>query len=316
MWNKKVNEQVPHEGGHRDATQSSQSPLTDGERIYASFGSRGVHCLDKSGALQWSKDLGLMRTRNHFGEGSSPALYGDKLVVNWDHEGTSFVVAFDKRTGEEVWRQDRDENTSWSTPMIVDVGGRPQVIITATKASRAYDLQTGKVVWTCKGMTVNAIPSPSHVDGIAYLMRGFRGYSLQAIKLAGAKGDITDSDQILWSHRRGTSYVPSALIYDDYMYFVRDNNGVLSCLDRKTGEIHYEGQRLGGIRRIYCSPVGAGGHVYVTARGGTTKVIKIGATFEEVASNTLDDNFDASMAVSADDLFLRGRKSLYCIAEQ
>ncbi len=314
-WRKTVNRCVPHEGGHSTGSQSSGSAVTDGEMLYANFGSRGVHALTLDGELKWSKDLGYMRTRNNFGEGSSPAVHGNVVVVNWDHEADSFVVALDTRTGEELWRNERDEPTSWSTPLIVEVDGKPQVVITATNATRAYGLTTGDLVWSCKGMTLNAIPTPIHRDGVAYLMSGFRGSMLQAITLKGARGDISDSDQILWKHTRSTSYVPSALLYDDCLYFLRENNAVLTCLDAAKGQPHYEGQRLSGLRTVYASPVGAAGRVYVSSREGITKVFKAGREFEELATNELDDQFDASAVVLGDEIYLRGRKALYCIAE-
>ena len=307
---------MPHEAGHSTASQASGSPLTDGEHIIAHFGSRGLYCLNMDGEVQWSKEFGQMRTRMGFGEGSSPALQGDVLAMTWDHEGDSFIVTFDKSTGEELWRQPRDEATTWATPFIVSVNGASQIITTATRASRAYDLISGEVIWTCTGMTANCIPTPVYRDGVVYLMSGFRGNKLQAIRLAGAKGDITGTDQVIWSHGQGTSYTPSALLYEDNLYFLRTNNGVLSCLDRKTGDVHYEGQRLPGMRQVYSSPVGASGRVYVTSRGGTTVVLEHGNEYVELATNELDDGFDASAAIVGDELYLRGQKFLYCIAEE
>ena len=314
VWQTRVNKAVPHERGHQTNSQSSGSPITDGERIYAYFGSRGLHCLDMDGELLWSKEFGQMRTYNAFGEGTSPALYGDKLVLNWDHEGESFLAAFDKKTGKELWRTSRDEGTSWSTPLIAPADGEMQVITTATRNSRSYDLQTGKLLWTLGGMTRNAIPTPIYVDGVAYLMSGYRGAKLQAVRLDGAKGDLSSSKNLLWSHDRETSYVPSALIYGDFIYFISSNNGRLSCLDKMTGEVHYERQQL-QMRTLYSSPVGAAGRVYLTSREGSTKVIKLGAEYEEIATNQLDDGFDATMAVIGDAIYLRGRENLYCIAE-
>ena len=314
VWRTTVAEAVPHEGGHRTASQASLSPITDGERIYAYFGSRGLYCLDTDGEVLWSKDFGLMRSFREFGEGSSPALYGDALVVNWDHEDDSFIAAFDKRTGEELWRTPRDEGTSWATPLIAPVGDGHQVIIAATSASRSYDLESGELLWTLAGMSTTPIPSPIHVDGVAYLMSGFRSSNLQAVRLAGARGDLAQSDNLIWSHQRNTSYVPSPLIYGDYVYFLRLNSGVLSCLDAKTGKVYYEGQRL-GMRSIYSSPVGVAGRVYLTSRSGVTKVFKLGPTFEEIATSQLDDGFDATAAIVGDEIYLRGMESLYCISE-
>lgn len=315
IWSTSVKRAVPHEGGHATGSQASSSPVTDGAHIYAHFGSRGIHCLNMDGELIWSRDFGKMRTRNQFGEGSSPALAGDTLIVNWDHEGDSFVYAIDKKTGDEIWSKPRNEITSWSTPLIVEVDGKLQAIISATKASRAYDVATGEVVWSCTGMTTNSIPTPIVRDGVAYLMSGFRGAALQAIKLSGAKGDITDTDHMLWRHNRQTSYVPSALLYGKHIYFLRSNSAVLSCVDIETGEPAFEGQRLAGLRTVYSSPVGAGGRIYLPSREGMTKVFKAGDTYEELATNELDDIFDASPVVIGDELYLRGHKSIYCIGE-
>lgn len=317
LWDKSAARAVPHERGHQTGSQASNSPVTDGRFLYAHFGSRGVHCFTLDGEPVWSRtDLGQMRTRNQFGEGSSPALVDGTLLVNWDHEGDSYMLALDARTGEDRWRQPRDEPTSWSTPVVAKVNGRKQVIVNATNASRAYDLKTGKVVWSCKGMTANTIPTPIVRDGVAYLMSGFRGAMLQAIRLKGAKGDITDSDHVLWTHERQTSYVPSALLLDDDIYFLRSNNAVLSCIDAKTGAVHYEGQRLSGLRTVYASPLAADGRVYLVSREGVTKVLKAGSTYEELATNELDDAFDASPIVIGDRMYLRGHDNLYCLGEK
>ena len=314
LWSTKVAEAVPHEGGHRTATQASNSPVTDGEHIYAFFGSRGLYCLDAEGKVVWSKQFGQMRTFREFGEGSSPALHGDTLVVLWDHEDQSFILALDKRTGEELWRTEREEGTTWSGPLIVPVGDRHQVVIPATNASRSYDLETGKLVWSLSGMSTTAIPMPIHADGVVYLMSGFRSSNLQAVRLEGAKGDLAGSDNLLWSHTRNTSYVPNALVYDDLVYFLRLNSGILSCLDARSGEVHYEAQRL-DMRSIYSSPVGVAGRIYLTSRSGVTKVFAVGTEYEELATNQLDDGFDATAAIAGDELYLRGFANLYCIAE-
>jgi outer membrane protein assembly factor BamB len=299
---------------HATGTMASNSAVTDGERIYAHFGSRGLHCLDMNGKVLWSKEFPKMRIAGTFGEGCSPTLHGDFLVVPHDHEGESFVVTFDKKTGKELWRQDRDERTTWATPLVVAVDGKPQVIMPATKASRGYDLETGKELWSLSGMTGNVIPSPVYADGVVYLMSGFRSNALQAVRLAGAKGDLKESKNLEWSYMNNTSYVPSALLYQNHLYFLRFNTGVLTCLEASTGKVHYEGQKT-GLRNVYSSPVGADSRVYVTSREGTTMVLKLGSTYEELATNQLDDVFDATAALVGDELYLRGQKSLYCIAE-
>jgi outer membrane protein assembly factor BamB len=315
VWERVARENKPHEGTHQDGTWASASPVTDGEVVIAHFGSNGLYAYDLDGKLLWSKDLGDMETRNGFGEGSSPALHGEALVVVWDHEGDSFVVALDKRSGQERWRQPRDEVTSWATPLIVERGGKTQVVVSATNRVRSYDLATGKVLWEAAGMTTNTIPSPVEKDGVVYAMSGFRGNNLLAIRLDGAQGDITGTESVLWTYDRDTPYVPSPLLYGDQLYFLKHNRGILSALDAKTGVVRFGPERLEGIEGVYASPVGAGGRIYVVGRNGVSVVLKHGPKLEVLATNTLEDEFDASPAVAGDELFLRGQKYLYRIAQ-
>lgn len=315
LWQRTARAEPPHEGTHQDGSWAPASPATDGERVFAHFGSRGLYCYDMEGELLWSTDLGDMATRHSFGEGASPALYGDSIVINWDHEGESFIVALDKRTGQERWRVARDERTTWGTPLIVKHADRTQVIVNATNRIRSYDLADGAPIWECSGMTVNPIPTPVTVNGVVYVMSGFRGNALLAIRLAGAEGDITDSESVVWSYDRDTPYVPSPLLYDGMLYFLKGNNGVLSGLNLATGDKHFGPQRLEGIEGIYASPVGAQDRVYITGRNGTTLVLKSGPEYEILHRNALDDRFNASPAIAGDELFLRGEQALYCIAE-
>lgn len=312
-WQKVLREEVPHQGTHSTGTWASNSPITDGQRIYAYFGSRGLYCLDMDGTLIWEKDLGDMQTRRSFGEGSSPALYEDTIVINWDHEGDSFIVALDKATGAETWRRDRDEITSWSTPLVVEHGGRRQVIVSATDRVRSYDLKSGETLWEASGMTVNAIPTPVHTDGVVVVTSGFRGNALLAIRLAGASGDVTGTDSIVWSLDRDTPYTPSPLLYGSQLYFLKTNDGILSSYDAKTGEKYFGPVRLDGVPNIYASPVGAGNRVYIAGRDGATVVLESGAKFKVLAVNELDDGFDASPAVVGNEIYLRG-KHLYRIS--
>jgi outer membrane protein assembly factor BamB len=316
IWQRTAITDTPHEGTHRDGTWASNSPVTDGEHLIAFFGSRGIFCFDLNGKELWSKDLGNQQTRLAFGEGSSPALYGKNLVVNWDHEGASFLVVLDKRTGSERWRRERDEGTSWSTPLVRDFSSRPQVIVAATNHSRGYDLNTGEEIWVSSGMTFNVIPSPVYANGLVYLASGFRGAALQAIDPEKARGDLTESEAVVWRYGQDTPYVPSTLVYEDRIYFLKGNRGILSCLDARTGEPVYTRQRLEGISEVYASPVAANGCVYLTGRGGTTLVIKSGDEYKVLSRNSLDDYVDASIALSGGRLYIRGRNSLYCISEE
>lgn len=316
IWQTTLCEALPHEGGHQDASQASNSPVTDGEHIIAYFGSRGLYCLDMLGQVIWKKRFGEMQTRMGFGEGSSPTLHGDSVVVNWDHEGQSFIVALDKKTGIQRWKVDRDERTSWATPLIVEHDGKPQVVTSATGLIRSYNLNTGDLLWQCGGMTGNVIPTPVSGNGLVYATSGFRGSALLAIRYAEAKGDITDSAVVAWKYAgKGTPYVPSPLLYGDTIYFLDTNRATLSCVDAKSGKPYYVKQRLEGMQGVFASPVGANDRIYIVGRNGTTVVIKRGSEFKLLATNTLDDNFTASPAIVGNEMYLRGHKHLYCVAE-
>lgn len=295
---------------------ASPSALTDGEHLIASFESRGVYAYDMNGKPVWQKDLGDKRMRNEFGEGSTPALYKDKLFVVWDHQGESFIVALDKRTGKEIWRRSRDEIDSWATPIVVEAGGRAQVVTGAMRGVRAYDADSGEVVWETGGLTMNPIPSPVVSNGLVILMSGFRGNSLKAIRYADAKGDITGTSAIAWTLDRDTPYVPSPLVYDGVLYFLKSNNALLSALDAQTGKPYYQAQRVEALpSTVFASPVGAAGRIYVVGQEGTTVVLKHGPTLAVLGTNKLDDRFDASPALVDDEMYLRGYRALYCIAD-
>ena len=314
IWDRLAREELPHEGTHETGSWASPSALTDGDVVCAFFGSRGLYCYDLDGAPLWDTDLGDMRIRLGFGEGASPTLYRDLLIVLWDHEGDSFIVAFDKRTGRERWRTPRDEMTSWSTPLVVEHGDGAQVVTSATDAVRSYDVATGRLLWQDEGVTLNAIPSPVAADGLVFVTSGYRGNRLAAIDLAAATGDIRGSDAVLWSVDRDTPYVPSPLLHDGHLYVLKNNNGMLSSFDARTGRRHYGPERLPGIRSIYASPVAAAGRVYVTSREGATVVLRAGPALEVLATNALDDGFDASPALVDGEIYLRGHQYLYCIA--
>ena len=318
VWQHTAKEEQPHEGTHQDfGTMASPSALTDGEHVIVSFESRGLFAYDMNGKPVWQKDLGDKRMRNEFGEGSSPALYKDKLFIVWDHQGESFIVALNKRTGEEVWRTKRDEIDSWATPLIVEHAGRAQVVTGAMRGVRAYDAESGQLVWETGGLTMNPIPSPVAADGMVFLMSGFRGNSLKAVRLADAKGNITGTPAIAWTLDRDTPYVPSPLLYDGILYFMKSNNALISAFDARTGKPHYQAQRIDTMpANVFASPVGAAGRVYVLGQEGTAVVLKHGPAFEVLATNKLDDRFDASPALVDGEIYLRGYKTLYSIGER
>ncbi|MCH9021261.1 MAG: PQQ-like beta-propeller repeat protein, partial [Planctomycetes bacterium] len=318
LWQRTVHKELPHEGGHRTSSFASASPTTDGEHLFAFFGSRGLYCLDFDGQPIWQKNLGEMHTKHAHGEGSSPALHGDTLIVNWDHEGKSFVVALDKHNGNERWRAARDEVSSWATPIVVVHNQKPQVIVSGTKYIRSYDLQTGKVIWQCSGLSANVVASPVAAHGIVIAASSYVKRAILAIQLDGAAGDISGTDQIVWTRKQGTPYVPSLLLVDDSIYYLRHYQGLLTRVNVRTGQDQGAPFRLAGIYNVYASPVAAANRIYITDLDGTTLVITHDKNNppQILAQNTLDDRFSASAAIVGQELFLRGENHLYCIATQ
>lgn len=314
IWEKVAKETIPHEGHHQDHGFASASPITDGKVVLAFFGSRGLYCYDMDGNLKWSKEFGQQTMRGSFGEAASPALSGDVVVVNWDHEGDDFITALDKNTGRELWRTPRSEESSWDTPLIVEYAGKKQVIINASTKVRSYDLATGKELWVCGGQTGNSIPSAVASGEIVYAISGFRGAALQAIQL-GRTGDLTGTDAVKWSYKQNTPYVPSPVLAGERLYFLSQRGAMLTCVDTRTGKPLFEAERLPGVFNAYASPVATKDRVYVLSREGKCTVLQLGDKPEILATNTLPEGTDASMAIVGDELLIRGKEHLYCIAK-
>ena len=317
LWQRTAKVATPHEGYHRAyGSFASNSPVTDGKYVYASFGSRGIYAYDFNGKLIWEKDLNVqMKMRLAFGEGTAPLLAGDRLFLVFDYEGESFMVALDKRNGKELWRAARDERSSWSTPLAIEHGGRTEIIVSATNKVRSYDSETGKVLWESAGLGANAIPVPVHQNGIVYVMSGYRDPKLMAIKL-GKQGDLTGSDAIVWSHTRGLAYTASPVLYDNKLYVVTDN-GMVTAFNATSGEPYYAQTRLPKAYNLKSSPIGANGKLYVATEDGDVVVLKMGEKFEVIATNHLTDQiFIATPVIAAGDLYLRGQNTLFCISEK
>jgi outer membrane protein assembly factor BamB len=313
LWEKTACEAAPHQGHHGDHGYASFSPVTDGKYVWASFGSQGMYCFDVDGKLIWKQDLVKMKTR--FGEGNSPAIAGDAVIVVADNETESWIWAFNKTTGETIWKKQRDETTTHATPLVLTVAGKMQVIVSATNKIRAYDAKTGDVIWECGGMTGNVIPTPVADSEMVYCTSGFRGSMLQAIKL-GRTGDLTGTDAVVWQVKEATPYVPSPILYDGKIYVFSVNDAILSCYDAKTGKPFYVKQKLDEMKNIYAAPVGANGNVYCAGRNGVTYVLKNADAYEVVSINKLDDGLDATPAIVDNEIFLKGKQYMYCIAEK
>lgn len=314
-WNRTVRTEVPWQGRHRSGSFASPSPVTDGDVLVASFGSQGIYGLDLEGNLLWQRDFGVMNVKHAHGEGSAPALYGEVVVVPWDHEGPSFLVGLDRKTGEDKWRVERRQGTSWSTPIVVEVEGKAQVVVAGTDQMRGHDVETGRQVWQVGGLSANVVASPVASGSRVYAGSSYEHQVFFGVELKGARGDLTAGDHVLWSRSRGTPYVPSPLLYEDVLYFHNHYQGVLTRVGALDGKERPGPIRLPGIRNVYGSPVAAAGRVYVTDLSGTTVVLSHGDRPEVLARNRLDDAFSASAALAGDDLYLRGHEHLYSLTD-
>jgi len=195
----------------------------------------------------------------------------------------------------------------------VQVGGKAQVVVAACAKSRGYDLETGEELWSLGGMTLNVIPTPVQGSGLVFLASGFRGSALQAVRLAGARGELDGTPAVVWSRKKDSPYVPSLLLHGDLLYLLSGNKAALTCLDAAGGKAYYTNQALPGLATVYASPLGARDRVYVVGENGTTAVVARGQEFKVLAGNKLDDHFTASPVVVGNTLYLRGHKRLYCI---
>jgi outer membrane protein assembly factor BamB len=315
IWQKVATIATPHQKTHDTNGFASASPCTDGKHVYAHFGSRGLYCYTLDGELKWKRDdFGQMQTLNGFGEGSSPTLEGDKILVPWDHNGPSALYALNKLTGSTIWKMDRDEPTGWATPLVTEHAGRKQIIMNGQNFARSYDLESGKELWRCTGQTKRPVASPVAGNGLVYVGSGFQGAFIGAFRLDGT-GDIKGSDKVVWTIDHDAPDISSLLLTSGRLYFHKGKSGSLSCVDAVTGKPHFVAQRIEGVDSTYASPMAANGHVYVTGRSGITAVIKDADQLAIVSTNDVGETVSATPAPVDNELFLRGENHLFCIAE-
>jgi outer membrane protein assembly factor BamB len=314
-WDRSAIKAAPHEGTHSTNGYASASPCTDGRHVYAHFGSRGLFCFTMSGDLKWSRDFGDMQTRNEFGEGSSPTLVGDRIVIPWDHEGPSRLICLNALSGETIWDVPRDEPTCWATPLVVTMAdGSQQVVMNGQTAARSYDLSTGRELWRCGGQTQRPVASPVAASGLVFIGSGFRGAFLGCFDLTG-QGDIEGTSHVHWTVNRDTPDIASPLLHAGRLWYYKEKTGLLTCVDAANGQPHYERQRIPGVSRTYASPVAAGGHIYLTDRSGTITVIKDGPELSVAATNDMGEGVDATPAPVGQQLFIRGERHLFCFGD-
>ena len=310
LWTQTAFEGTPYDDRHRKSSYAASTPATDGQSVYAFFGTEGLYAYDMSGKLMWKADLGKLGTVG-MGTGTSPILLKNIVIVQCDEENgeSSFIVGIDKKTGKEVWRTPRKVQVSWSTPLLVQTATRAELITSGTEFVIAYDPGTGKELWRHKGVQSNAIPSPVANRDLVFISAGFPEKIAMAIKLGG-NGDL--AEQVVWKYAKGTAYVPSPILYGDYLYLTSDR-GVLTCLDAKTGEVKYEGGRVPVPATFTASPVAFEGKILLTSEDGDTFVVKAGPKHEIIAVNTVGEPVYASPAVADGHIFIRAERNLYCI---
>ena len=324
VWDRIAAEGIPKTKRHPKSSQASATPVTDGRHVVVSFGSEGLYAFDFEGKQLWKKDLGILNSGWFFdpdyewGIGSSPIIYKNMVIVQCDIQRGSFLAAFDTATGKEVWRTQRDEIPSWSTPTILEVNGKAELITQATTFTRGYDPMTGKELWKYSGNSEIAIPTPIVGPGFVVITNGYRGVQPIVALKPGATGDITLKDNetknqfIVWSSKRGGPYIPTPVIYGDYLY-VLQGNGALAAYKIATGEQVYQ-KRLGGAAGSFsASPVAADGKIYCTSEDGDVYVVKAGPEYEELAKNPIGEVVMASPAISDGLIIFRGLKNVYAI---
>lgn len=314
LWERTATTAAPHEGYHRTyGSFASNSPITDGRRLFASFGSRGLYAYDVNGQELWRKDFGVqMKMRLQFGEGSAIVLSGNRILALYDHSGDSFLAALDADTGKEIWSAPRVARSNWSTPLVVEHGGRRQIVVSASEKVVGYDFDTGKEIWHATGLGENTIPQPVQHGDMVIVMSGYRNPNLLAIKL-GRTGDLTGTDAVVWTTNRGLSYTATPVLHDGRLYVLTDT-AQLSCFNATTGEPFYQQVRFDKPYNIKASPVGANGKLYVSTEEGDVVVVRLGEKFDVLATNTLtDQSFISTPAIVDGNIFLRSRTHLFRI---
>lgn len=326
LWRQVAHEDRPRNRTHRSNTYASETPVTDGERIYAYFGLVGLFCYDLSGNLLWKKDTGEYPMQSNWGTSSSPVLHEDSIFLQIDHEADSFLLALDKKTGKEQWRLPRDEGSNWSTPVIWKNSKRTELVTTGM-VTRSYDPKTGKLLWSLNMGGGRSSSSAAGDNDLLYLGTEGRGRpgsestggTLFAVK-AGASGDVTPEPGVLssagvsWSRPGAGPAMASPLVYEGYVYILDRRRGAVSCYDAKTGAIAYQDQRLDGARAFWASPWGNKGKIFCLDETGSVYVLAPGPELKVLSRNTLSEKFWASPAMTRGAILLRGVNHVYCVA--
>ena len=319
-WAREVSSDPPGRAKHLKNSYASETPVTDGERVYAYFGNKGLFALDFEGNVVWSREIGPFETRNNWGTGASPVLHDGRIYIVNDNDGQSFLAAFDARSGDELWRVDRDEGTNWATPFVWENDLRTEIVTPGSDRVRSYDL-SGNLLWEFTGMSTISIPTPFERFGLLYISSGYVADPFRpayAIR-PGASGDITlaegetSSEHIAWSLGTGAPYNPTPIVYGDAYYTLFDR-GFFTSHDARTGAEIYGRQRVASDASGFtASPWAYNGKIFAMSEDGDTYVIQSGPSFEVVGRNSLDEMTLATPAVSRGSLFVRTASKLYRI---
>jgi outer membrane protein assembly factor BamB len=321
-WATEVHRGVPKGPRHPKNSYASETPVTDGERVYCHFGDLATYCLDMAGKILWSKEWPPLETSYGYGTASSPALHEGRLYIVNDNEQQSYIVSLDKLTGREIWRTNRDEPTTWSTPYIWRNERRTEIVTAGRKKVRSYDLD-GKVLWELSGMSSLTIPTPFSDGGLLYVASGYRGDQQRPVYAIrpGASGDISlesgksSNPYVAWSLPQGGPYMPSPLVYGGRYYTLLDA-GFFTCHDAKTGEEIYGRQRIDPASANFTSsPWACNGRIFCLNEDGDTYVIEAGPQFKVVGKNSLEEFCMASPAIAEGSLVLRTFSRLYRIGK-
>ena len=326
LWDRVAAEGTPKTKRHPKSSQASATPVTDGQRVIVSFGSEGLYAFDFDGKLLWKRDLGVLNAGwfydpdYEWGLGSSPIIWNNLVIVQCDIQKNSFIAAFDVASGRPVWRTEREEIPSWSTPAIFEANGRAELVTQATTFTRGYDPSTGKELWRLSGNSEIAIPTPVIGPNLVIVSNGYTPVQPIFAIRPGATGDITpkagqtQNEFIAWSMNRGGPYIPTPVIYKDQLY-VLGINGVMTAYDVRTGQRVYQ-QRVGAGGSFSASPVAADGKLYLASEDGDVSVVKAGPAYELLATNAMGEVVMATPAISSGMVIVRGVKNLIAIGQK
>jgi outer membrane protein assembly factor BamB len=318
LWEKTAYEGSVYDNRHRKNTFASATPVTDGKYVWTFFDAEGIYCYDFDGKLVWKSSVGKFGKMG-MGNGMSPVLYDNLVILQCDQEDGgpgSFIAALDKLTGKEVWRVPRTQPKTYATPVLVNTPQRTELIASGAESTVSYDPATGKELWRSEGVISQAIPSAVTGHGMVFVSGGSSGQPKLAIGIRlGGSGDLRGTPYVVWKYNKGTAYVPSPILYGDYLYLLTDS-GIITCLDARTGEVKYEGGRVPVPATFTSSPVAFDDKLLLTSEDGETFVIKAGPTYEVIRTNSLGEPVYASIAIGAGKLFIRGSRNLYCIGKK